>query len=84
MHRSRSSEVLASAVTAGLAQPDVEGLLFAACTDHVFLTGGHVLDFANKRWIGGMNLITNRGRHYHTEAFEDMIEDLVHATDIVP
>jgi 3',5'-cyclic AMP phosphodiesterase CpdA len=50
----------------------------AHCSDlHLLsLDGARVLDFANKRWIGGMNLITNRGRHYHTEAFEDMIDDL--------
>jgi 3',5'-cyclic AMP phosphodiesterase CpdA len=40
------------------------------------LDGKRVLDFANKRWIGGMNLLTNRGRHYHTEAFDDMVADL--------
>ena len=50
----------------------------AHCSDlHLLsLDGSRWLDFANKRWIGGMNLITNRGRHYHTEAFEDMVEDL--------
>ncbi len=49
----------------------------AHCSDlHLLsLDGARVLDFANKRWIGGMNLITSRGRHYHTQAFEDMIAD---------
>jgi 3',5'-cyclic AMP phosphodiesterase CpdA len=40
------------------------------------LEGARILDFANKRWIGGLNLLTNRGRHYHTKIFEAMIEDL--------
>jgi len=40
------------------------------------LDGKGMLDFASKRWIGGMNLLTNRGRHYHTEAFDDMVADL--------
>lgn len=50
----------------------------AHCSDlHLLsLEGARWIDFANKRWIGGMNLITNRGRHYHTEAFEHMIDDL--------
>jgi 3',5'-cyclic AMP phosphodiesterase CpdA len=49
----------------------------AHCSDlHLLsLEGARILDFANKRWIGGMNLITNRGRHYHTAAFEDMVAD---------
>ena len=50
----------------------------AHCSDlHLLsLDGSRWLDFANKRWIGGMNLLSNRGRHYHTIAFEDMVEDL--------
>jgi 3',5'-cyclic AMP phosphodiesterase CpdA len=53
-------------------------VLLAHCSDlHLLsLEGTRKLDFANKRWIGGMNLLTNRGRHYHTEAFEDMVADL--------
>jgi 3',5'-cyclic AMP phosphodiesterase CpdA len=49
----------------------------AHCSDlHLLsLDGARILDFANKRWIGGMNLLTNRGRHYHTAAFEDMVAD---------
>lgn len=50
----------------------------AHCSDlHLLsLDGTRALDFMSKRWIGGMNLLSNRGRHYHTEAFEDMVEDL--------
>ncbi len=50
----------------------------AHCSDlHLLsLDGVRKLDFANKRWIGGVNLLTNRGHHYHTEAFEDMVADL--------
>jgi nitrite reductase/ring-hydroxylating ferredoxin subunit len=32
--------------TAG--RPDVEAMMFAAVTDHVFIDGGHTLDFTNK------------------------------------
>lgn len=50
----------------------------AHCSDlHLLsLEGAKVLDFANKRWIGGLNLLTNRGRHHQSEIFEAMIEDL--------
>jgi 3',5'-cyclic AMP phosphodiesterase CpdA len=40
------------------------------------LDGVKLLDYANKRWIGRMNLISNRSRHYHTIAFDDMVADL--------
>jgi len=40
------------------------------------LEGARALDFANKRWIGGLNLLTNRGRHYHTSVFESLVADL--------
>lgn len=50
----------------------------AHCSDlHLLsLDGARALDYLNKRWIGRMNLITSRSRHYHTEAFDHMIEDL--------
>ena len=40
------------------------------------LDGVKWLDYANKRWIGRMNLISSRSRHYHTIAFDDMVVDL--------
>ena len=40
------------------------------------LEGARLLDFANKRWIGGLNLLANRGRHYHTEVFEALVRDV--------
>ncbi|HEV7555716.1 MAG TPA: metallophosphoesterase, partial [Kofleriaceae bacterium] len=47
-------------------------------SDLHLLSGAGVrwLELANKRWIGAMNLLTNRARHYHTAAFEDMVADL--------
>ena len=33
-------------------------------------------ELANKRWIGAANLMTNRSRHYHVAAFEQMVDDL--------
>jgi 3',5'-cyclic AMP phosphodiesterase CpdA len=50
----------------------------AHCSDLHLLShdGARFLQFANKRWIGAMNLLSSRSRHYHTDAFEDMVVDL--------
>jgi len=50
----------------------------AHCSDLHLLShdGAQWLDLANKRWIGAMNLLSNRSRHYHVEAFDDMVRDL--------
>ena len=50
----------------------------AHCSDLHLLSheGAHWIELANKRWIGAMNLISNRARLYHVAAFDDMIEDL--------
>lgn len=50
----------------------------AHCSDlHLLsLDGARILDYLNKRWIGRMNLITSRSRHYHVAAFEHMVDDL--------
>jgi nitrite reductase/ring-hydroxylating ferredoxin subunit len=38
---------LATAIASGTTE-DVEGMMFAAVTDHVFIDGGHTIDFTNK------------------------------------
>jgi 3',5'-cyclic AMP phosphodiesterase CpdA len=50
----------------------------AHCSDLHLLShdGVRWLELANKRWIGAMNLLSNRSRHYHVEAFDDMVDDL--------
>ncbi|MBA3541076.1 MAG: metallophosphoesterase [Deltaproteobacteria bacterium] len=50
----------------------------AHCSDLHLLShdGARWLELANKRWIGAMNLLSNRSRHYHVTAFDDMIADL--------
>lgn len=40
------------------------------------LKGVRWMDFLSKRWIGGLNLLTNRSRHYQTAIFEAMVDDL--------
>ncbi len=49
----------------------------AHCSDiHLLsLKGVRWLDWASKRWIGGLNLLTSRSRHYDARVFEAMVED---------
>ena len=50
----------------------------AHCSDLHLLShdGARWLDLANKRWIGAMNLLSSRSRHYHVDAFDHMIDDM--------
>jgi 3',5'-cyclic AMP phosphodiesterase CpdA len=50
----------------------------AHCSDLHLLShdGARWLDLANKRWIGAMNLVSSRSRHYHVAAFDHMVEDM--------
>jgi 3',5'-cyclic AMP phosphodiesterase CpdA len=50
----------------------------AHCSDLHLLShdGVRWLQLMNKRWIGAANLMTNRSRHYHVAAFEQMVDDL--------
>ncbi len=50
----------------------------AHCSDLHLLShdGGRWLELFNKRWIGAMNLLSSRSRHYHVTAFETMVEDM--------
>jgi nitrite reductase/ring-hydroxylating ferredoxin subunit len=43
-----AERVLTTALAEGTAIPDVEAMLFAAVTDHIFIDGGHAIDFTNK------------------------------------
>jgi 3',5'-cyclic AMP phosphodiesterase CpdA len=50
----------------------------AHCSDLHLLShdGAGLMKLANKRWIGAANLLSNRSRHYHVAAFDQMIDDL--------
>ena len=39
---------LVTAIECGVSREDIAGMIFAAATDHIYLDGGHVVDFANK------------------------------------
>jgi 3',5'-cyclic AMP phosphodiesterase CpdA len=53
-------------------------LRLAHCSDLHLLSheGAGWLDYANKRWIGAMNLLSNRSRHHHLEAFDHLVDDV--------
>lgn len=59
----------------GMAVPTMR---LAHCSDLHLLShdGARWLELANKRWIGAMNLLSNRSRHYHVAAFETMVADM--------
>lgn len=40
------------------------------------LDGTRLADFVNKRWAGGLNILLNRGRHYMTEVFDALVDDI--------
>jgi 3',5'-cyclic AMP phosphodiesterase CpdA len=56
----------------------LEAMRLAHCSDLHLLShdGARWLDLANKRWIGALNLLSSRSRHYHVAAFEDMVADM--------
>ena len=39
---------LATAIEVGVSREEIASMIFAAATDHIYLDGGHVVDFANK------------------------------------
>lgn len=52
-----AQRTLRTAIAIGLPMTDIADMVFAACTDHLYLGGGHSLDFSNKafellNWIG--------------------------------
>jgi nitrite reductase/ring-hydroxylating ferredoxin subunit len=47
-HADAAERTLATAVTSGLSTGELAAVMGAAATDHVFLDGGHTIDFTNK------------------------------------
>jgi 3',5'-cyclic AMP phosphodiesterase CpdA len=45
------------------------------------LDGVRWLDYANKRWIGRVNLLLSRSRHHQVEIFDAMVDDI---NDLAP
>lgn len=70
-----AERTLRTAIKVGLSQKSVADMVFAACTDHLFLDGGHSLDFANKAF----ELLDHIGWEHADEVLPSLIPGLVGA-----
>jgi len=70
-----AERTLRTAIRAGLPPREIADMLFAACTDHLFLDVGHSLDFANKAF----ELVDHIGWDYAEEVLPSLIPNLVSA-----
>ena len=64
-----AERTLRTAIRIGLGPKAVADMIFAACTDHLFLGGGHSLDFANKAF----ELLDHIGWEYAEEVLPSLI-----------
>ena len=67
-----AERVLATALASGEPLGEVERTMFAAATDHVFLDGGHTIDFTNKAF--------EALHHVGVDRALDVLPTLVHQT----
>ena len=67
---------LRTAIHIGLDQQQIAEMVFAACTDHLFLDEGHTLDFANKAF----ELLDLVGWQHAEEILPSLVGPMVRAT----
>lgn len=76
---SRSEEAaertLRTAIRLGFSREEVADMVFAACTDHLFLDEGHSLDFANKAF----ELLDHIGWEHAEDVLPSLIPNMVAA-----
>ena len=70
-----AERTLLTAIRIDLPQKVVADMIFGACTDHLYLDGGHSLDFANKAF----ELLDHIGWEYAEEVLPSRIPNLVNA-----
>lgn len=68
-----AERTLRTAIRIGLPPEAIANMIFAACTDHLFLDVGHSLDFANKAF----ELLDHIGWEYAEEVLPSLIPSLV-------
>ncbi len=68
-----AERTLRTAIRIGLPPEAIANMIFAACTDHLFLDVGHSLDFANKAF----ELLDHIGWEYAEEVLPSLIPNLV-------
>ncbi len=76
----RSADAAELVLTTALARPgalgDVERMMFAAVTDHVFVDGGHTIDFTNKAFES----LGYVGRHAAADVLPTLVRGTASAT----
>ena len=70
-----AERTLRTAIRIGLSQQEIARMIFAACTDHLFLDVGHALDFANKAF----ELIDHIGWEHAAEVLPALVPVFVRA-----
>ena len=70
-----AERTLRTAIRIGLSQQEIGRMIFAACTDHLFLDVGHALDFANKAF----ELLDHIGWEHAEEVLPALVPVLVRA-----
>ena len=70
-----AERALLTAIDIGVPRATVANMVFGACTDHLFLATGHVLDFANKAF----ELLEHIGWEHAGEILASVIPGLVSA-----
>ena len=70
-----AERTLRTAIRIGLAPEAIADMIFAACTDHLFLDIGHSLDFANKAF----ELLDHIGWEHAEEVLPSLIPNMVSA-----
>ena len=71
-----AERTLRTAIRIGLSQADIATMVFAACTDHLYLDEGHSLDFANKAF----ELLDHIGWGHAEAVLPSLVPNLVRAT----
>lgn len=71
-----AERTLRTAIRIGLPPEIIATMIFAACTDHLFLDEGHSLDFANKAF----ELLDHIGWRHAEEVLPSLVPGLVRAT----
>lgn len=73
--REAAERTLRTAIRLGFSQETVATMVFAACTDHLYLDEGHALDFANKAF----ELLDHIGWEHAEAVLPSLIPNLVQA-----
>jgi len=74
-HRDAAERILCTAIRAGRPMPEIADMLFTAATDHVYLNGGHSLDFVNKAF----EMLDLIGWQHAETVLPSLIPELVNA-----